>query len=245
MKEVKCTAVILAAGSGSRMKSNVAKQFLELKGKPLIYYVLKAFDESEFIDECVLVTGQDDLERVRREIVERYCFRKVKAVLAGGAERCFSVANAMEWLAAKKTAPGVREYIFIHDGARPFLTQDILNRVFQGVLECGACVAAMPSKDTVKLADREGYAEQTPERKRVWTVQTPQVFEKSLITEAYRKFTEAAAEESGTPVTDDAGVVERFSNRKVRLVEGSYRNIKVTTPEDMLIAEAFLESIEK
>lgn len=263
-----CTAVILAAGSGSRMKNSVAKQFLELAGNPLIYYALNTVEKSKVIDDCILVTGEEDLKKMRTEIVEKYGFRKVKAVIPGGSERCFSVARAMRWLAEEeqkavpefisqgqeKPCRSEKSYVFIHDGARPFLTEEILERTYQTVLEHDACVAAMPCKDTVKLADREGFAQATPDRKIVWTVQTPQVFERSLIIEAYAKFEaavqdglsardpEETAQVSGrATVTDDAGVVEIFTDIRVKLVEGAYSNIKVTTQEDMVIAEALMK----
>ena len=271
MREGKCTAVILAAGNGSRMKSSVAKQFLELAGKPLIYYALSTVEKSKVIDDCILVTGEEDLEKMRTEIVEKYGFQKVKAVIPGGSERCFSVAKAMRFLAEDVQSPEAdvgpqeqeepgssgKSYVFIHDGARPFLTEEILERTYQAVLEHDACVAAMPCKDTVKLADREGFAEITPDRKTVWTVQTPQVFERSLIIGAYARFEAARNGASNTDgkdkketerlpgmatVTDDAGVVENFTDARVKLVEGAYSNIKVTTPEDMVIAEALMKA---
>ena len=256
----KNVAVVLAAGTGSRMKSGVAKQFMLLSDKPLIYYALRTMEESKLIDECILVTGAGDEEKIRREVVEEYGFQTMKAIIPGGSERCFSVANAMRWLAKESEArvrqglPGVSGYVFIHDGARPFVTEEILERCLEAAKACGACVAAMPSKDTVKLADAEGFAGETPERGRVWTVQTPQTFERELIIKAYALFEEAVkaqnekaenAEEGRKTlfVTDDASVVERFTDVKVKLVEGAYENLKITTPDDMLIAEALL--IEK
>ncbi|MBO4292278.1 MAG: 2-C-methyl-D-erythritol 4-phosphate cytidylyltransferase [Lachnospiraceae bacterium] len=245
---IRCTAVILAAGTGSRMKTDVAKQFLELEGYPLIYYALNAVQQSEIIDECILVTGRDDLERMQREVVDKYRFSKVIAVIEGGSERCYSVACAMRWMTQRrKTDETERSYVFIHDGARPFLTEEILKRTFEAVQEYGACVAAMPSKDTVKIADEADFAVQTPERKRVWTVQTPQVFEGELIAGAYAAFEKADtdARENAAErvfVTDDASVVELFSDVKVKLVEGAYSNIKVTTPEDLVTARALMKS---
>lgn len=244
----RCTAVVLAAGTGSRMKAKVAKQFLELAGRPLIYYALQAVERSEVIDDCVLVTGEEDIERMQREIVERFGFQKVKGVIVGGTERCFSVANAMRWIAEDAAYEKESHYVFIHDGARPFLSEDILERTYRAVMEYHACVAAVPSKDTVKIADEKGFAEFTPERKRVWCVQTPQVFERDLIVKAYADFEKAADMEAEGKtagngkilVTDDASVVELFTDRKVKLVEGSYYNMKVTTPEDLLVAEAFM-----
>ncbi|MCH5339597.1 MAG: 2-C-methyl-D-erythritol 4-phosphate cytidylyltransferase [Acetatifactor sp.] len=264
----RCTAVILAGGSGSRMKSDVAKQFMLLEGKPLLWYSLQAVQQSKIIDDCILVAGRADavegpaeeLDYVRREIVEKYGFTKVAAIVAGGSERCWSVENAMALIRDLKDQGGIldkTEYVFIHDSARPFLTEDILLRTYEAVQQHHACVAAMPSKDTVKLADEEGFAASTPDRSCVWIIQTPQVFDADLITEAYKKLsllyrtpdsqvdlgqqTASSLSESKPPVTDDASVVEHFTDIKVKLVEGSYRNIKITTPEDMKIAEALLK----
>ena len=258
----KNVAVVLAAGTGSRMKSGVAKQFMLLSDRPLIYYALRTMEESKLIDECILVTGAGDEEKIRREVVEEYGFQKVRAIIPGGSERCFSVANAMRWLAdesdalERKGLPRVSGHVFIHDGARPFVTEEILERCLEAAKDYGACVAAMPSKDTVKIADAEGFAGETPERGRVWTVQTPQTFERELIIKAYARFEEAVkarneeiekGERSGKTllVTDDASVVERFTDVKVKLVEGAYENLKITTPDDMLIAEALLREKNK
>lgn len=240
----RCTAIILSAGSGSRMKSNVAKQYMLLKGKPIIWYALNAVECSDIIDECILVTGADDIAYVREEIVEKYGFTKVSAITAGGAERYLSVLNALR-IIADRSANGTEAdegYVFIHDGARPFLTEKILEDTYAAVEQYHACVAAVPSKDTIKIADEDGFVAATPDRKQVWSIQTPQVFEERLICSAYEAL---AAElprlqEQGITVTDDAGVVELFTDYKVKLVEASYKNIKITTPEDMKTAESFL-----
>lgn len=239
----RCTAVVLAAGNGSRMKSAVAKQYLPLGGRPLIWYALRAVEDSEIIDDCILVTGAQHLEYARCEIVQKYGFHKVDAVISGGEERCLSVARALEVIAAGDMRVANRDgYVFIHDGARPFLTEEILRRTYGAVREYHACVAAMPVKDTVKIADGAGFAADTPDRRRVWTIQTPQVFDTPLILNAYGELKEHYPElaAKGICVTDDAGAVELFTDRKVKLVEGSYENIKITTPEDLRIAEAFL-----
>lgn len=239
----RCTAILLAAGSGSRMKSAVAKQYMLLRGKPLIWYALQAIEKSAVIDDCILVTGEDDIAYVQSEIVDKFGFTKVGAVIAGGAERYLSVGNALAALAGGVLPCTNRDgYVFIHDGARPFLTEEILQNTYQAVKEHHACVAAMPVKDTVKIADEEGYAATTPNRKLVWTVQTPQVFDTELIVAAYEKLRQhhAEFEQKGVMVTDDASVVELFTEQKVKLVEASYENIKITTPEDLKIAEAFL-----
>lgn len=243
------TAVVLAAGTGSRMGSKVAKQFMTLGGKPLIYYALRAMEKSQVIHDVILVTAEDDMEKMRAQVVEKYGFRKVRTIIPGGSERCYSVANAMRWInAVTNESRDVRHLVFIHDGARPFVTEEILERTCEAAMECGACVAAMPSKDTVKIADEASFAAQTPDRGTVWMVQTPQVFDRTLIVQAYREFENAMAESGAkgevpagkAPVTDDASVVEMFTDVKVKLVEGAYTNLKVTTPEDMVIAEALL-----
>lgn len=242
----RCTAIILAAGSGSRMKSSVAKQYMLLDGKPLIWYALHAVESSDIIDDYVLVTGADDIEYVRKEIVERYGFQKITAIICGGAERYLSVGNALDVIENDiLQVPNKDGYVFIHDGARPFLTEEILRNTYEAVQQYHACVAAMSVKDTVKIADADGFAAATPERKLVWAIQTPQVFDTQLILHAYGKLREhqAELEGKGMMVTDDASVVELFTDQKVKLVEGSYTNIKITTPEDISIAEGFLKQV--
>ena len=241
MDKKRCTAIILAAGSGKRMNSNTPKQFLSLGGKPLLWYSLQAVEQSGIIDDCILVTGAEDIAYVQEEIVEKYGFHKVDAVIAGGRERYESVYCALcRIVQGKMSVPNVDGYIFVHDGARPFLTEEILGDTYREVCKYHACVAAVPSKDTVKIADKDNFAVRTPERKYVWTVQTPQVFEARLIIEAYQKlFCQPETLRQG--ITDDAMVVETMLEFPVKLVESSYQNIKITTPEDMGIAEIFLE----
>ena len=244
MNKMRCTAVVLAAGSGSRMHSDVPKQFMELGGRPLIWYALDVVERSAIIDDCILVTGADDISYMQKEIVEKYGFSKVDTVTAGGSERYESVARAMTVLEeGELKVPNRDGYVFIHDGARPFLTEKILEDTYAAVVAYGACVAAVPSKDTVKLADAEGYALQTPNRDSVWLVQTPQVFEVRMICEAYRRLMAQLPQlrQQGVQITDDAMVAETMLRRQVKLVPASYKNIKVTTPEDMRIAKALLE----
>ncbi len=242
-----CYAIVLAAGSGSLMHSTTAKQFMTLGDRPLICHSLQTMEKSPVMDECILVTGKADMEYVRQEIVGKYGFRKVTAVVEGGRERYQSVWNALQVIKGKRgdhraAGDSREEYVFIQDGARPFLTEEILRDTFADVCRYRACVAAVPAKDTVKIADREGFADQTPDRSLVWTVQTPQVFERNLIVDAYDKLQTAlpALASQGILVTDDASVVELFGDCKVRLTPASYRNIKITTPEDIQVAEAFL-----
>lgn len=226
---MKYTAIVLAAGSGSRMNTKVKKQYLLLEEKPILYYSLKTFEDSAVTD-IILVVGQGEVEYCKKEIVERYQFRKVTAIVEGGKERYHSV---FEGLKAAKNA----DYVLIHDGARPFVTEEILNRAMCSVKKYRACVVGMPVKDTIKIADENEYSKETPERKNVWMVQTPQCFEFNLIYEAYEKM----LQEEDRTITDDAMVLERVHGLPVKLIEGSYRNIKITTPEDMIIAEAYLK----
>lgn len=228
----KCIAIVLSAGQGRRMGTAVQKQYIELEGKPVIYYTLKAFQDSAVIDEVVLVVGQGQEQFVKEEIVDRYEFTKVSAVIPGGKERYDSVWEGLKSVREKEG------YIFIHDGARMFVDDQILRKGYETVKECNACAAGMPSKDTIKLVDGQGFVTETPQRKYVWTVQTPQIFENSLITEAYSRL----MREECIEVTDDAMVVEQMMKVPVRLFEASYENIKITTPEDLKIAVEFLKN---
>lgn len=241
----RCTAVVLAAGAGKRMQSNVAKQYLLLDEKPVLWYALNTFEQSEVIDEIILVVGKDEIPYARENIVNYYGFKKVSAVIEGGSERYFSVWEALQVIESSQVGWAENEvsYVFIHDGARPFVTEKILVDTYNAVSEYGACVTGMPVKDTIKIADENEFAVQTPNRKSVWMVQTPQVFERNLICEAYRQLIDKLPElnRQGVNVTDDAMVVETIMDRPVRLVRGSYENIKITTPEDMDIAEVLLK----
>lgn len=223
------TAIVLAAGKGTRMNSKIQKQFLEVEGKPVIYYSLKCFQESPLIRDIILVTGEESLSYCKEEIVKRFGFSKVKKVTAGGKERYDSVYAGL--CACDNT-----DYVLIHDGARPFVTEEILERTCFAVKETGACVVGMPAKDTIKISDRNKMVESTPAREKVWLVQTPQAFRYSLIKESYESI--RCKDMSG--ITDDAMIVEQESGVKVALVHGSYENFKITTPEDLIIAEAFL-----
>lgn len=245
-KKKRCTAVILAAGSGSRMKSGVAKQFMPLGGKPLLCYALQAVEESDIIDDCILVTGAGDLVFVTEEIVKKYGYHKVDTVIAGGSERYLSVAGAMRLIVSGDMAvPNKDGYVFVHDGARPFLTEKILRDTYEAVRKYGACVSAVRSKDTVKIADEEGFVKETPDRNYIWNMHTPQVFETKLIVDAYAALEKnlKTLREKGVYITDDAMVVEYFTDTRVKLVEGSYENIKLTTPEDLEVAERILASL--
>ena len=230
MEEKKCrvTAIVLAAGSGRRMQSDTPKQFMDLCGHPLIYYALAAFEASD-VDDIVLVTGADAVSYCQNAIVNAFGFKKVKAIVTGGAERCDSVYRGL--MAAEDS-----DIVLIHDGARPFVTKEIIRDNIACARACGACVTAVPSKDTVKLSDENGFVASTPDRSRVWIIQTPQTFAGDLVRQAYDR----CMESGDKTVTDDAMVVEKYAQHPVRLLMGSYRNIKVTTPEDIPVAESLI-----
>lgn len=230
MERDRITAIILAGGQGKRMGSGIQKQYMLLAGKPLIYYALNAFQNSP-VDDIILVTGAGEERYCQEEIVEKYGFDKVAAVVAGGRERYHSVYEGLRQ--AENSG-----YVLIHDGARPFVDSRMIARAAEGAREYGACVVGMPVKDTIKLADEDGYAKCTPDRKCLWMIQTPQAFSYDLVRSAYDKLFQDDKNLAG--VTDDAMVVESMTCHRVKLIEGSYKNLKVTTPEDMAVAESLL-----
>ena len=234
MKE-HCTAVILAAGRGTRMGTQTAKQYLELQGKPILAYALEIFEQSAVVDDILLMTDKEHVEYCKKEICEKYGIKKVSAVAPGGKERYESVWKALCILKEREQTG----YVMIHDGARPLVTDEIISRAAQAAVSDEACVVGMPVKDTIKIADAGGFAESTPDRSRLWQVQTPQAFSYPLVRGAYDRLMADETQQKG--ITDDAMVVERLSGTRVRLVEGSYENLKVTTPEDLVLAEALLK----
>lgn len=221
------TAIIAAAGQGKRMGKGMNKVFIPIFNRPLLTYTLDVFEAYPEVRHIVLVAGAEDLERVRA-IVESYGYQKFYDIVPGGAERQHSIANAL------KKVPAETRTVLIHDGARPLITGEIIERALQAVQETGAVGVAVPVKDTIKVADEQGFVLETPDRSKLWAMQTPQVFQRDIIEQAYHK-----AEEEGFLATDDAGLVERMGI-KIKLVMGDYANLKVTTPEDLLMAEAIL-----
>ena len=234
MERKRCTAIVLSAGQGKRMGTSIQKQYIELKGKPIVYYALEAFQNSALIDEIIMVVGKGQEEYCRKEIVEKYHLDKVREITEGGAERYDSVYSGLQ---------RVRHdgYVLIHDGARPFVAEAVIQRIYDAVCNYPACVVGMPVKDTIKIVDKEKYTKETPNRSFVWQIQTPQAFDIFLIRDAYEKFMQSEQKN----ITDDAMVVESVLGMKSKLVEGSYENIKITTPEDLEIAEVFLKRREK
>jgi len=229
----KFAAIVLSAGVGSRMKSDIPKQYMDLLGKPVIYYSLKAFEDAGF-SSIVLVCGKEDVEYCKQEIIEKNNLKSVTAVVPGGKERYHSV---FEGLKVVQEA----DYVFIHDGARPMIDQTTIARLKDAVVKEDAAVAGMPVKDTIKIVDEDCYVSDTPERQYVWQVQTPQCFSYSIIYDAYKNVIQDEEEGWTIPkITDDAMVLEYATDHEVKMIEADYRNIKITTPEDLAIAKVFL-----
>lgn len=230
---MKVTAVVLAGGKGRRMNQDIAKQYLHICGRPMLLYSLECFEKSAFIDDIVLVVADEEKEFCKDRILSQMPLTKLKAVVSGGKERYDSVMNALKVV----EEPG---YVFIHDGARPFVTDTIIKDMIDALEIYNACATGVKVIDTIKKTDTEGQIEETVDRSMLWQIQTPQAFDVRLIKDAYRKFIEA-----GKPfVTDDTMVVELFGDCKVKMVEGSYENMKVTTPVDMIVAEQIVNSFK-
>lgn len=225
--------IVLAGGKGTRMQSDVPKQYMLLDGKPLLYYSLKAFEESN-VESVVLVTAEGEEAYCKKELVERYEFTKVVAVVTGGAERYASVWNGLQCL--KKQTGTEPDYVLIHDGARPLVTEELINRLLTETEHYGACVAGMPVKDTIQMTNAHGTITLTPKRESLWIAQTPQAFAFSCVYDSYERL----MKEREIQVTDDAMVVGLYYDISIQMIRGSYTNLKVTTPEDLVLAEALL-----
>jgi len=220
-------AVVVAAGRGNRMGTYLNKVFLPLAGKPVLAHTLQVLEQSPLIGEVVVVAAAGE-EPACTNLIRQHRLAKVRTVATGGAQRSDSVARG---LSALQTASGL---VAVHDGARPLFTPDLLARVVLAATVDGAALAAVPVKDTIKIARGDGLVESTADRATLWAAQTPQVFRLPLLRAAYRQPAEMVA-----AVTDDASLVEAMGV-PVRLVMGSYENIKITTPEDLVLAEAII-----
>jgi 2-C-methyl-D-erythritol 4-phosphate cytidylyltransferase len=227
---MKSTAIILAAGSGKRFNANKKKQFAKLYDKPLLYYSLKAFSESK-ADEIIIVTSEADIDYVAKDIVKKYDFFKVKDIVSGGNERYDSVYSGL------KAVSG--DICLIHDCARAMINVELINRCIHETVKYRAVVPTVAPKDTIRIRDGE-FGGETIDRSTLCIIQTPQCFYTDLIKSAFEKMYKTDYKSLG--ITDDAMVVEKFTDTKVRLIEGDYKNIKVTTPEDIMIAKALLDA---
>lgn len=222
---MKIQAIIPAAGAGTRLKAPGPKPLVAIKGKPLLIYALRALEECTFISSVIIVAPKENIEKFKG-IIRDFGIKKVVCYVPGGKRRCDSVASGIKEL-DKDT-----KFVVIHDGARPFLTADLLKRCLSAAKEHKAVVAAVPIKPTVKRASKSLVVQETLKRDELWDVQTPQVFAKDIIVKAYKRLGKQ------TP-TDDAELVEHIGG-KVKIVQGDYQNIKVTTKEDLVLAEFIL-----
>lgn len=208
-----------------RMGYPIPKTYLTFDSVPIIVHTLRIFQNSDLIDDVYLVIQENDKEYATHEIVEKYALTKVREIIAGGKERQDSVRNAISCLTAE------HELVVIHDGVRPLLEKEMLEKTIQIAIKEGAAITGVPVKDTVKSLNKSGMIKKTVDRKNLFLIQTPQVFKKEIILKAY-----AVAYQEQYYGTDDSSLVERLGI-PIKLVEGSYENIKITTPEDLLLAE--------
>jgi 2-C-methyl-D-erythritol 4-phosphate cytidylyltransferase len=233
MIEQRVFAVVPAAGMGKRMGASINKQYLHLGGKPIVAHTLQVFQDSPLISGIMLVIPEDEIPYCRREVVEPYQLSKILSIVPGGSERQHSVMNGLK---ALRGYAGNDDIVLIHDGVRPFITEMILQ---QSITLAGSGVGALvavQTKDTIKVV-QNGTVTATPDRATLWQAQTPQSFRFGQILQAYTK-----ADQENFLGTDDCSLLERCGET-VKIIVGSYRNIKITTPEDLLLAEAFLNDI--
>lgn len=223
------TALIPAAGMGRRMGRAVAKQFLPLGDKPMLAHTLLAFQRSSLVDEIIPILSDEDMETCLKDIIEHYHITKVKTLVVGGRERQDSVYNGIQKLENDASV------VLVHDGVRPFVTNAMIEETAE-LAEKGECVAVgVPLKDTIKEVGADGIVRSTLDRSRLWAIQTPQAFPAKTLRRVYEE--SYAHKMYGT---DDATLAER-AGIKVRVIMGSYDNIKITTPEDLLLAEEILK----
>lgn len=223
------SAIIAAAGSGSRMGQNINKIFMPLAGNPILLHSIALFAKMSEVAEIIVAASPTEVETIQH-LLNGSAITKPFKVVAGGRERQYSIQNALEVVSQETTL------ILVHDGARPLVEETAVRELIAEARQCRAAIAAVPVKDTIKISDAEGFVENTPDRGRLWSIQTPQVFDSAILKAAYHK-----AQNDQFLGTDDASLVERLGVR-VRLVAGSYRNIKITTPEDIRFAESLLEA---
>ena len=226
---MKIIALVPAAGMGKRMGADINKQYLLLAGKPILAHTLQVFENAPFVDDVHVIIPAAEIPFCREQVVERYGLTKVRQIVAGGAERQHSVMNGLQALEGADDD----DVVLIHDGVRPFVPLRVLERAAEVASQHDGALVAVPAKDTIKVV-ADGIIKETPPREEIWLAQTPQAFRYPVIRAAH----EIAAAENYLG-TDDASLVERMG-KDVHIVMGDYRNIKITTPEDLILAEAFL-----
>ncbi len=225
----KVSAVIVAAGKGTRMKTEINKQYLLLGNKPVLAHTIEAFENSGCISEIIVVINENDNDFFIDLVQKPYSFKKIIAVAKGGEDRQQSVFNGLCHVSPDS------DIVVVHDGARPFVTGDIIQRSVDVAAHDGAACVGVPVKDTIKKVKENLIVEYTPDRSFLWTIQTPQSFRREILLEAHNR-----AALNGFRGTDDSVLAERLGYR-VRMVMGSYTNIKITTAEDLSVAETILK----
>lgn len=223
------SVIIAAAGMSNRMGSKINKQFIFINNKPILAHTIEKFERCKYVDEIIVVAKESEIDYCRKEIIKRYGFNKVSKIVKGGMERQDSVYNGILALNEKT------DIVLSHDGARPFVKIKNIIDGIDGAVKHGACVVGVPVKDTIKVVGDNNGIDKTPKRKALWAAQTPQCFKKDILIEGYRK-----AMEDNFVGTDDSVLVERLG-LNVKMIMGSYENIKITTPEDLIIAESILK----
>lgn len=221
----KITAIVLSGGVGKRMRTVIPKQYLMLGDKPVLAHSLLTFEKSN-VDDIVIVCGAGDEDYVKKEFVEKYNLSKVSAVCSGGKERYDSVYCGL------KACEGT-DFVLIHDGARPYVSEETIQRNIEEVQKYKAVVTGVPVTDTIKISDEDGYVADTPNRKKCYAVQTPQSFDYNVAFQAYDKFMQELKSGKTIEATDDAQVVALFSEVKVKIIQGEYENTKITNPSDL------------
>lgn len=232
--DVKATVLIPAAGMGRRMGVSINKQYLDLAGRPILTHTLALFESHPQVEHIYPIIPRDEIPHCRQQIIDRYGFSKVRRLVPGGAERQDSVRNGLLALAEDGLDQPER-IVLIHDGARPLFNPQLLPKLIERIATEGACIIGVPVKDTIKEVD-DDFIYNSPQRQRLWQAQTPQGFCYQLIASAF-----ARADAERFLGTDDASLLERYEI-PVAILPGDYRNIKVTTPEDLIIATALLDS---
>ena len=222
---MRITAVIVAGGKGTRMGADKNKVFLKIMGKEVLFYTISAFEKNNRIDNIIVVTGKNDIDECTA-LAEKYQFNKIKCITEGGLTRQQSVMNGL------MKADG--DIVLIHDGARAIVTETEINNSIDDCIKYGAAAVGVKCKDTLKSADTDGFISGTVDRESTYLIQTPQTFYNDKILELHKR-----AEKEGFEATDDCMIAEHYG-MKIKISEGSYDNIKLTTPEDMIVGERIL-----
>ena len=218
-----CSVILAAGGLGTRMNSNINKQYIEIDGIPILARTINCFENCELVNEIILVVS--DIEQYNNEFVNRFDFTKVKTIVLGGKTRQESVFNGIQAISNNSNV------ILVHDGARPFVSNKIIKESISSALEYGASCVGVPTKDTIKLIESDGFVQKTLQRNLLWSIQTPQTFEKNILINSHN-----LAIKNEYTGTDDCSLVE-YAGHKVKMIMGDYFNIKITTPEDLVFAE--------